>query len=215
MGILRIGAFHVTGIGQTTIILRHMWLVEHNPEIDWCTGKVSLTRCPVPCGLKTTTDLTAWPIIHWIPPKPSQSRWCTLRRSQKVSQNPERPSHCQDSHVPTRMIWTEGIGSSYGSLVSIRKISRLLRQYPRCSLRWQERLIQHASRTYSLSPTESSGMSLLNSPLMNSQIGRNWTTPLSLMLRHLALKSTPWPQSNRSNWMTSLTRTSKVSTYAH
>src|SRR5882672_9817700 len=37
--------FHVTGIGQTTIILGHMWLVEHNPEIDWSSGKVSMTRC--------------------------------------------------------------------------------------------------------------------------------------------------------------------------
>src|SRR5882672_8443464 len=41
--------FHVMGIGQTTIILRHTWLVEHNPKIDWSTGKVSMTRCPVAC----------------------------------------------------------------------------------------------------------------------------------------------------------------------
>src|SRR5882724_5478875 len=54
--------FHVTGISQTTIILRHMWLVEHNPEINWCTEKVSLTRCPVSCGLKSTADLTDQPI---------------------------------------------------------------------------------------------------------------------------------------------------------
>src|SRR5882724_13717544 len=39
--------FNFTGIGQTTIILRHTWLVEHIPEIDWYTGKVSLNRCPV------------------------------------------------------------------------------------------------------------------------------------------------------------------------
>jgi len=50
--------FHITGISQTTIILRHMWLVEHNPEINWCTRKVSLTRFPVSCGLKATADLT-------------------------------------------------------------------------------------------------------------------------------------------------------------
>src|SRR5882724_13243652 len=52
--------FHVTGISQTTIILRHMWWVEHNTEINWCTGKVSLTRFPKSCGPKATADLTDW-----------------------------------------------------------------------------------------------------------------------------------------------------------
>ena len=33
------------GIGRITIILKHTWLVEHNPEIDWSTGKVSMTKC--------------------------------------------------------------------------------------------------------------------------------------------------------------------------
>src|SRR5882672_7915262 len=46
------------GICQTTIILRHMWLVEHNPKIDWSTGRVSMTRCPVTCGSKATADDT-------------------------------------------------------------------------------------------------------------------------------------------------------------
>src|SRR5882724_6480942 len=52
--------FHVKGMGRTTIILRHTWVVEHNhnPEIDWCTRKVSLTRYPVSCGLKATAYLT-------------------------------------------------------------------------------------------------------------------------------------------------------------
>src|SRR5882724_2325126 len=27
--------FHVTSISQTTAMLRHMWLMEHNTEIDW------------------------------------------------------------------------------------------------------------------------------------------------------------------------------------
>src|SRR5882724_2660260 len=38
--------FHVTGISQTMIILGHMWLMEHNPEIDWHMGEISMTRCP-------------------------------------------------------------------------------------------------------------------------------------------------------------------------
>ena len=30
--------FHATGISQTTVILGHTWLMEHNPKINWCTS---------------------------------------------------------------------------------------------------------------------------------------------------------------------------------
>src|SRR5467141_2360613 len=53
--------FHVTGIGRTTIILGHTWLVEHNPDIDWSTGKVSMTRCPEACGSNTNAGDTNRP----------------------------------------------------------------------------------------------------------------------------------------------------------
>src|SRR5882724_7046495 len=43
--------FHITSIGQTTIILGHMLLMEHNLEIDWCMGDISMTRCPASCQL--------------------------------------------------------------------------------------------------------------------------------------------------------------------
>src|SRR6266481_4281547 len=43
--------FYVTSIGQGAIILGHPWLVEHNPEINWHTGKVKMTCCPESCGL--------------------------------------------------------------------------------------------------------------------------------------------------------------------
>jgi len=26
------------------------WLAHHNPEIDWKTGEVKMTRCPEKCG---------------------------------------------------------------------------------------------------------------------------------------------------------------------
>ena len=42
-----------------TIILGHMWIIEHNPEIDWCTGKVSMTRCPAVCRPDATSDGTS------------------------------------------------------------------------------------------------------------------------------------------------------------
>jgi len=33
-----------------TVILGMLWLAHHNPEIDWKTGKVKITRCPEECG---------------------------------------------------------------------------------------------------------------------------------------------------------------------
>ena len=32
------------------VILGMLWLARHNPEIDWRTGKVKMTRCPKECG---------------------------------------------------------------------------------------------------------------------------------------------------------------------
>ena len=31
------------------MILGYMWLSHHNPEIDWTTGIVKMTRCPWTC----------------------------------------------------------------------------------------------------------------------------------------------------------------------
>jgi len=49
---------HVMGIGRTTVILRHTWLIEHNPEIDWSTGKVCMNRCSAACAPNVTADDT-------------------------------------------------------------------------------------------------------------------------------------------------------------
>jgi hypothetical protein len=43
--------FAVTSLGQVPLIMGHTWLVHHNPEIDWSTGKIAMTRCPDDCGL--------------------------------------------------------------------------------------------------------------------------------------------------------------------
>jgi hypothetical protein len=37
--------FCVTGLGRQNLILSHTWLKEHNPEVDWRTGKVEMSRC--------------------------------------------------------------------------------------------------------------------------------------------------------------------------
>ena len=40
----------VCNLGRTDIILDMPWLQAHNPEINWETGEVRITRCPPICG---------------------------------------------------------------------------------------------------------------------------------------------------------------------
>jgi len=42
--------FYVSSVSHKAIILGHTWLVEHNPDINWCTGEVKLIHCPDYCG---------------------------------------------------------------------------------------------------------------------------------------------------------------------
>ena len=37
-------------LGKTEVILGMPWLAAHNPEINWETGEVKMTRCPPLCG---------------------------------------------------------------------------------------------------------------------------------------------------------------------
>jgi len=40
----------VIGGQKWKVILEMPWLARHNPEIDWRTGEVKMTRCPEECG---------------------------------------------------------------------------------------------------------------------------------------------------------------------
>ena len=40
----------VMGGQKWNVILEMPWLVCHNPEIDWRTGEIKMTRCPEECG---------------------------------------------------------------------------------------------------------------------------------------------------------------------
>ena len=40
----------VIGGQKWMVILGMLWLACHNPEIDWRTGEVKMTRCPEECG---------------------------------------------------------------------------------------------------------------------------------------------------------------------
>jgi hypothetical protein len=41
--------FQVTNLGRHALIVGHTWLRLHNPDIDWATGKVNMSRCPLKC----------------------------------------------------------------------------------------------------------------------------------------------------------------------
>jgi predicted aspartyl protease len=48
--------FCVTGLGRQNLILGHTWLKEHNPEVDWRTGKVEMSRCSPWCCNRYRTE---------------------------------------------------------------------------------------------------------------------------------------------------------------
>ena len=41
--------FAVTGLGRQKVIMGHTWLQKHNPDINWTTGEVKMSRCSRPC----------------------------------------------------------------------------------------------------------------------------------------------------------------------
>ena len=43
----------IYNLGKTDIILGMPWLQAYNPEINWETGEVKMTRCPLLCGRNT------------------------------------------------------------------------------------------------------------------------------------------------------------------
>jgi hypothetical protein len=47
--------FAVCDLGEKAVIIGHTWLTHHNPEINWQTGEISLTRCPSECHVKVKT----------------------------------------------------------------------------------------------------------------------------------------------------------------
>jgi len=43
----------VCDLGKTEVILGMPWLAAHNPEINWETGEIKMTRCPPLCGRRS------------------------------------------------------------------------------------------------------------------------------------------------------------------
>jgi len=62
----------VCDLGKTEVILEMPWLAAHNPEINWETGEVKMTRCPPLCGrrsqkrkVRMTVTEEEEKIVHW------------------------------------------------------------------------------------------------------------------------------------------------------
>jgi len=39
----------ISNLGKQSMILSYTWLKNHNPEINWQTGKVQMNQCPSQC----------------------------------------------------------------------------------------------------------------------------------------------------------------------
>jgi len=48
--------FCITGLGSQNLILGHTWLQEHNPEVDWKTGKVEMSQCSSRCCIRCRNE---------------------------------------------------------------------------------------------------------------------------------------------------------------
>ena len=46
----------ICNLRRTEVILGMPWLAAHNPEINWETGEVKMTRCPPLCGRVKTKE---------------------------------------------------------------------------------------------------------------------------------------------------------------
>jgi len=63
----------VYNLEKTEVILGMLWLATHNPEINWETGEVKVTRCPSLCGgrsqmkekVKRVITLEKEKIVRW------------------------------------------------------------------------------------------------------------------------------------------------------
>jgi len=49
------GWFHVVDLGNKSMIIGMSWLRDHNPVIDWETGRIEFKRCPTSCGGSSQT----------------------------------------------------------------------------------------------------------------------------------------------------------------
>ena len=80
--------FHVTALGGVPVILGHPWLSRHNPQVNWKTGEVIMSRCPSECRL------------HHIRSQRRRREHAKLARQVTVSKDAEMDSPHINTQVP-------------------------------------------------------------------------------------------------------------------
>ena len=113
----------VYDLGKTDIILEMPWLQAHNPEIDWETEEVKITRCPPLCGRmrprgvkkgKRVTTLEEEKMVRWA--VDDKEDW---RREEEL----EADHRKVDEMVPKRFLkWRKVFGKIESERMPTRKI---------------------------------------------------------------------------------------------
>ena len=86
--------FAISSLGKQKLILGHSWLWKHNPEIDWITREVKMSRCPPRCCLGCRDEVhqqcVAQKVESW------QKDTCTAGPIPKIDHN---FNHCETRRV--------------------------------------------------------------------------------------------------------------------
>ena len=56
--------FAVTSLGSQKVIMGHSWLQKHNPDIDWSTREVKMSRCSGSCCSSCLDEIHTEPKLH-------------------------------------------------------------------------------------------------------------------------------------------------------
>jgi len=111
--------FHITSIGWMSIILGNSWLMEHNPEIDWCTWDICMTRCLASCRSKNKREKDQPNcILADKTTKCSEAQFNHQVHLEEVPESELGPAETEwlpGLHDQIQMKWTEVIESLYSS----------------------------------------------------------------------------------------------------
>ena len=117
---------NICDLGKTEIILGMLWLVAHNPKINWEMGEVKMTRCPPLCGKvklkekerkkkrKKVTTLEEKKIIRWA--INNKEDW---RREEEIEENHRKI----EKIVPKKFLkWRKVFGKVKSERILTRKV---------------------------------------------------------------------------------------------
>jgi len=77
----------VIGRQKWTIILGMPWLACHNPEIDWRTGEVKMSRCPEECGKQWRPKQGK---LGWQKQKEEEAKEEAEKKREEKAENPKK-----------------------------------------------------------------------------------------------------------------------------